>query len=291
MELQTLRNFLAIAREGNITHAAKALHISQPSLSRQLLALEQELGCELYERNHSGIVLTDYGMMLARYATSIVDLADKAKSDITTAARDVSGSVHIGAGETRMMDYLADAMNATRKKYPLVSFAIYAGSTEDLMNGLIRGQYDFLLECEVRDHKKLNVLKFPETDTWGVLARQDSKFGSMKNVTPEDLIGEDLIGSRQGNKLNIKRWAGRCYGQYNFVANYSLPLNGRFLVRRGVGSMLTYEDLFDANSENGLCFVPFEPRLESVQGLVWRNVTLTKPAQAFLDTLQEMLAE
>ena len=152
MELRTLRYFLAVAQEGNITNAAKRLHVTQPTLSRQLADLEKELGRELYTRNHGGIELTAHGAMLYTYAESIIDLAEKAEADISLPAKTVSGSVHVAAGETKAMRYLVAAMARVREEYPGIDFQMYSGTTADLMDGLVRGQYDFLLECELQQH-------------------------------------------------------------------------------------------------------------------------------------------
>ena len=175
MELRTLRYFLAVVQEGNITNAAKRLHVTQPTLSRQLADLEKELGRQLYTRGHDGIVPTEHGIMLASYAESILDLAEKAEADISFPAKTVSGSVHIATGETKAMRYLTRAMISVRQKFPGIDFQLYSGTTADLMDGLVRGQYDFLLECDLQTHVNLNLLELPDPDAWGLVAKRDDR--------------------------------------------------------------------------------------------------------------------
>ena len=177
VELRTLEYFLAVAREGNISNAAKALHITQPTLSRQLSSLEKEFGRELYTRGPKGIELTDQGSILCRYAESIVELARKAEEDMLPSERSIGGTVHIGAGESQAMTLIAQAMDEVRRTYPAVDFAIHSGTTAELKDGLVRGFYDVMLECEMREHAKMNTMHLPVTDVWGAVALRDSAVG------------------------------------------------------------------------------------------------------------------
>ena len=188
MELRTLRYFLAVVQEGNITNAAKRLHVTQPTLSRQLADLEKELGRQLYVRGHAGIDPTEHGVMLANYAESIIDLAEKAEADISLPAKTVSGSVHIAAGETKAMRYLTCAMMLVREEYPGIDFQMYSGTTADLMDGLVRGQYDFLLECDLQTHVNLNLLELPEPDVWGLVVRRADPLASHSTIQVEDVL-------------------------------------------------------------------------------------------------------
>ena len=197
MELRTLEYFLAVAREGNISNAAKALHITQPTLSRQLSSLEKEFGRELYTRGPKGIELTDQGSILCRYAESIVELARKAEEDMLPSERSIGGTVHIGAGESQAMTLIAQAMDEVRRTYPAVDFAIHSGTTAELKDGLVRGFYDVMLECEMREHAKMNAMRLPVTDVWGALALRDSAVGRLEGIAPSDLAGQGIIASRQ----------------------------------------------------------------------------------------------
>ena len=294
MELRSLKYFLAVAQEGNITNAAKRLHITQPTLSRQLADLERELGRQLYTRGHAGIDLTEHGTMLVAYASSIVDLADKAEADIKLPSRTVSGSVHIAAGETKAMDLLAQAMMKVREEYPGIDFQLHSGTTEDLMDGLVRGQYDFLLECELQPHVNMNVLKLPEPDVWGVVTLRSDPLAQLASVRPEDVAGRKLITSRQGTKVGpLRDWLGAYAKDADVVATYGLSMNAKWLIRRGFGIAFAYDQLLNSPSEQAqtdLVFVPLEPRIESHHGLVWRKVMPTRQAQVFLDALKEIVS-
>ena len=290
MEIRTLKYFLAVIQEGSLSRAAESLHVTQPTLSRQLASLEDELGRQLYDRSHAGISLTDYGIMLAQYAESIVELADKAQEEISLPTMNVSGSVHIAAGETALMGIFVQAMKRIHEQYPLVDFQLYSGTTADLMDGLVRGRYDFLLECEVRAHVNLNSLILPNRDTWGIAMRRDDPLATNTFVTAEDLAGRQLITSRQAMARSpLREWFGNLADTVDVVATYDLPSNARWLIEGGFGIAFTYEKLISTNTSNVLTFVPLEPHIESKQGIIWRKSPLTRQAQIFLDTLQEIV--
>lgn len=292
MELRTLRYFIAVVREGSITAAAKSLHVTQPTLSRQLAALEDELGHILYQRNRQGIELTEQGVILRRYAESILALADKAEEEIALPTHSIAGKVHIAAGETQAMELIARAMGRTQAEYPGITFEIYSGNTADLMDNFVHGFYDFFLECELRSHVDLHTMALPHRDVWGLLIRRAGPLGSLSAIRPDDLMGQSLIVSRQGGKVGgLYEWLGDTADSTTVRAVYNLPLNTKFLVREGVGSAFTYEGLFEASDQGDLKFVPLDPPLVSTPGIVWRKTLPTRQAQAFLDKLREVCAE
>lgn len=292
MELRTLRYFLAVVREGSITAAAKSLHVTQPTLSRQLGALEDELGHGLFQRGRGGTELTEQGVILCRYAESILALVDKAEEEIALPSHSIAGKVHIAAGETQAMELIARAMERTQAAYPGITFELYSGNSADLMDNFVRGFYDFFLECEIRSHVDMHTMRLPHRDVWGLLVRRDGPLGSLDTVTPDDLRGQPLIVSRQGGKVGgLYEWLGDAVEDTAVHAVYNLPLNSKFLVREGVGSAFTYEGLFEASALGDLKFVPLEPALVSIPGLVWRKVLPTRQAQAFLDALREVCEE
>lgn len=292
MELRTLRYFIAVVREGSITAAAKSLHVTQPTLSRQLAALEVELGHALYQRNRQGIELTEQGVILRRYAESILALADKAEEEIALPTHSIAGKVHIAAGETQAMELIARAMERTQAEYPGIAFEIYSGTSADLMDNFVRGFYDFFLECELRSHVDMHTMKLPHLDEWGLLVRRDDPLANLAAVTAAELVGHPLISSRQGVKVGVLgQWLGGLAEKMDVRATYNLPLNAKFLVRQGLGAAFTYRGLFEANAMSDLAFVPLSPALESTQGIVWRKTLPTRQAQAFLGKLREVCAE
>lgn len=307
MEIRVLNYFLAVAREGSFSDAAKALHVTQPTLSRQLSTLEDELGRRLFVRGKNGVTLTEQGVMLRRYAESIVSLAEKAEEEIALPAKSVSGNVHIAAGETRAMELLAKAMDMVLREYPEITFKLYSGTTSDLMDGLVKGRFDVMLECELHAHVDMNVMRLPSRDRWGVVTRADSPLARLDRIRPHDLRGIPLLTSRQGMKAaGLREWAGDALDEYRTVAEYGLSLNGRFLVKQGLCSALVYEGLIEdeqaphptesprpdehrpsnrPSSPDTLVFLPLDPPVESQHGVVWRKTLPTKQTQVFLDKL------
>lgn len=246
---------------------------------------------QLYERTRTGVRLTEHGTLLARHAQSICDMTAKAIEEVSLPPATVEGPVHIAAGETRLMGVLAQAMVRVRKEYPGITFELYSGTTSDLMDGFTRGRYDFLLECELQYRDNVNALVLPERDVWGIVARKDSALGSRELITPDSLVGVDIIGSRQGIGLGLRRWAGECFDRFSLVGCYDLPRNAEFLVREGLGVMFIYEGLPEPDESSDLRFIPLHPRLESTQGLIWHKTLPTKQAQVFLDAMRQIVGE
>lgn len=285
MELRVLRYFCAVADGRSITDAAKSLHVTQPTLSRQLAQLEDELGTPLFSRGRRGIELTERGVVLYRYARNIIDLADKAEEEVAAPARAVSGTVHIGAGETRAFSLVARACANVRTKFPNVTFDIHDGTSSDLWDNFVRGHYDVLLDCDSGLNTDFNQIALPIHDVWGVIVRRDDPIAILDVVCPHDLVGREVIVSGQGMRSAMGRWVDGAFDRMRIVSTYGLPLNSRLLVVEGVGVMLTYGGLVDEMGSEGLCFRPLSPRLEAHHKVLWRKTTPTKQAQAFLDEL------
>lgn len=293
IETRLLKYFLAVAQEGSVSNAAKTLHVTQPTLSRQIAALEDKLDRQLFTRNSKGLELTEHGAILRRYAEEIVSLVDKAIEEVSLSNQSTTGVVHIAVGETKVVSYIARAICEVQKDYPNIEFKFYSGTSAEIMDNMTRGNYDFFLECELQAHVNMNVLKIPEADTWGVLTRKDCSLSKLDAITPIDLVGHPLIVSRQGlmKRGKLAEWAGKYADSYNMRAEYSLPLNLKFLVGEGVGSAIVYEGLIDTPPESELAFVPLDPPIVSHQGIIWRKTMPTKQAQIFLDRLQQVISQ
>ncbi|MGI6230547.1 MAG: LysR family transcriptional regulator [Tractidigestivibacter sp.] len=289
MELRTLRYFVALVDEGTVTGAAKALHVTQPTLSRQLAQLEREMGRPLFERGHAGIELTEAGVTLNRHARRILELAEKAEEEVAAPTSAVSGVVHIGAGETKAIALLARAMERTRKRYPSVTFDVHDGTADALMDDFLHGYFDVLLECDTQPHSDLNVLELPVGDVWGVYVKEDSPLARLDVVTADDLVGTPVILSSQGNHRTFGAWAGERLSQMDVAATYSLPLNARFLAEEGMGALVSYGGLVDDRDRSSLVFRELSPRLEAKHGVLWRKVRPTRQTQAFLDELKAVV--
>lgn len=290
MELRVLKYFKAVADAGSITDAAKALHVTQPTLSRQLSQLETELGTVLLTRGKAGIGLTDQGVILYRYAESIIALADKAEEEVAAPSSAVSGVVHIGAGETQGFSCVARTCANMRKKYPNVSFDIHDGNSAILWDGFVRGQYDILLDCDSGPNADFNQIELPMGDCWGVVMRSDDPLASLKAIGPKDLEGRDVIVSGQSLKRSVSKWAGPSLERMEVASTYGLPLNSRLLVEEGVGIMLAYGGLVDQMASERLCFRPLEPKLEARHKILWRKTLPSKQTQVFLEELKALIA-
>lgn len=291
MELRVLRYFLTVAQQGNITSAARLLHITQPTLSRQIRDLEEELGHPLFERNSHSISLTPEGLLLRRRAEEILDLVQKTEVELAQPDSVVAGDVYVGAGETIGAHFLTQAACILRKKYPDVHFHIFSGDGVDVCERLDKGLLDFGLLFDPVDQKKYSALRLPHQDVWGVLLRRDSPLAQKDAVSPEDLAGQSLIVSRQ----TLKRpffldWFGKNTEELNIVGTYNLIFNGSLMVEDGMGCAFSLAGLVNVSSPTGLCFRPLEPRVEANIYLVWKkHQVFSRAAEKYLEELRRLI--
>ena len=276
MELRVLKYFLAVAREENLTRAAALLHLTQPTLSRQLMQLEEELGVQLFHRSRYHIVLTDEGMLLRRRAQELVDLAEQTEREFACRETELMGEMSIGAGESRSMSFLSRAMVSFRTLYPKVTFRIFSANADDVKERLDMGILDMGLLTEPVDVGKYAFCRMREKDLWGVLVRADSPLAAMEAVTPQDL--EDvplLISGREIVQRELASWFGERWEKLQIAATFNLVLNAANMVRCGVGTALC----FDLNTAfDDLRFLPLSPRMETGTVLVWKKDQILTPA-------------
>ena len=228
MELRVLRYFLAVAREESISDAAEFLHITQPTLSRQLMDLEEELGKQLLIRGKRNrkIMLTEDGMRLRKRAEEIVALADKTEAKFLAADDAVSGDVYIGCGESDAMRIIAKTAVKLRRDYPEIHFHLYSGNAEDVSERMEKGLLDFGIFITSANIDKYDYLKLPAYDTWGLIMRKSDKLAAKDFITPQDLEGLPLIMSRQALvQEDIGRWSKKQIQNLNVVATYNLVYN------------------------------------------------------------------
>lgn len=281
MELRVLRYFLAVAWEENITRAAALLHITQPTLSRQLSQLEEELGVTLFRRSRHSIVLTEEGQLLRRRAEEIVALADKTTRELTHQEAELTGEVAIGCGETQSMSVLSQQIRAFRQTHPQVRFRIYSANADDIKARLEKGLLDLGLLTEPVEIGRYSFLRMPRKDRWGVLLPKDHPLAGQTGVTPRDLVGLPLLVSgRETVRAEVASWFGEAYDRIEIAATYNLILNAANMVKNGVGVALCFylENLSDA-----LAFVPLAPKLETGTVLAWKkDLTSSGAAAVFL---------
>ena len=290
MELRVLQYFLAVAREQNISAAAQSLHLTQPTLSRQLRELEEELGKQLMVRGNRKITLTQEGMLLRKRAEEILELVDRAEREVMRSDDAVSGDIYIGTGETDGVRQIARAANRLQACYPGIRFHIVSGDAVDVCERLDKGLLDFGVLLGDIDKTKYHYMELPMKDTWGVLMRRDSPLAHRESVSPRDLWDKPLILSRQvDNKSGLYRWLRREPSELHTVATYNLIYNASLMVDEGMGYAFTLDKLVNTTGSN-LCFRPLKPRLELGMYLVWKKSQIfSRAMELFLEQLQENL--
>ncbi|MFV0400020.1 MAG: LysR family transcriptional regulator [Oscillospiraceae bacterium] len=293
MELRILRYFLALAREESISAAAEFLHLTQPTLSRQLMDLEQELGTKLFTRGKRKITLTGEGMLLRKRAEEIIDLVDKTEAELLTPDDIISGDIYIGGGETCAMRRVAKVMREITDEHPSVHFHLFSGNAEDVTERLDKGLLDFGILIQPTNLEKYNSLRFPAVDTWGVLMRKDSLLAKKAAIRPQDLWDVPLLASRQRLvSSDITKWIKKDYEKLNLVATYNLIYNASLLVDEGVGYALCLDGLVNTTGDSNLCFRPLEPRLEAHLDIVWKKYQVfSKAAELFLSRVRTAFGE
>lgn len=292
MELRVLQYFLAVAREQSISAAAQSLHLSQPTLSTQLKAMEEELGKQLLIRGTKGsrrVTLTEEGMILRKRAEEILSLVHRTEEEITHSDETIVGDVYIGTGETDIVRFFAGAAKKIQKQYPDIHFHISSGNAEYVLESLDKGLIDFGLLFSGVDTQKYQSIPVPMKDTWGVLMRRDSPLARKESICPEDLWDKPLIVSQQrGDEQYLSQWMKKELSKQNVVATYNLVFNASLLVDEGLGYAICFDKLINTTGSN-LCFKPFSPKLEASAWIVWKKYQVfSKAARTFLECLQDL---
>ena len=291
MELRVLRYFLAVAREQSITAAAETLHITQPTLSKQLRELEEELGKKLFTRGNRKITLTEEGMFLRKRAQEIVELADKTEADFAAGVGSISGDIFIGSGETGAVRYLGRTLYKMRSRYPGIRFHLFSGNGEDVSDRLDKGLIDFALFVGMTDLKKYDYLKLPYHHRWGLILRRDDPLAAHEAVTPEMLMNVPILCSRQALIQNeLSGWLGRPFEELNPAGTYNLIYNAAIMVEEGLGCAVCIDKLLDTSGESAVCFRTFEPAIDAELFIAWKKYQFFSAAAGkFLEMLQQEL--
>ncbi len=293
MEIRVLKYFLAVAREGSITGAANSLHLTQPTLSRQLQELEKELKQKLLIRGKYKVTLTPEGMILRKRAEEIIDMVEKTEAEFSSISDTISGDIYIGGGESDSMKYIAEIIREIQSEFFGIKFHIYSGNAEDVTEKLDKGLLDFGILIQPVDVSKYDHITLPEKDVWGVIMRKDNPLSQKKNIKLEDLLKVPLLASRQMSPKYSKDsgfldWFGDKYEELNITATYNLVYNAAVMVKAGVGNAISLDKLADTSKESELCFRPLCPQLESGLDIVWKKYQVFSPAaKLFLEKLHE----
>lgn len=291
MEIRVLKYFLAVAREGSITGAANSLHLTQPTLTRQLQDLEKELGCQLLIRGKHKVTLTAEGIILRKRAEEIVEMVEKTEAEFKTQQDTISGDIYIGGGETDSMKYIAEIIKQIQDEYPEIKFHIYSGNAEDVTEKLDRGLLDFGVLIQPIDLSKYDNITLPEKDVWGIIIRKDNPLALKNVIKLEDLMNIPLLASRQmspkySRDSGFLDWFGDKFEALNITATYNLVYNAAIMVKAGIGAAVTLDKLANTSNESELCFRPLSPKLESGLDIVWKKQQVFSPAaKLFLERL------
>ena len=295
MEIRTLRSFLAVAREGNVTRAARLLHITQPALSRQLSELEREMGCALLIREPRGVTLTDEGMHLRKRADEIVSLADRTELELRSPVTEIEGDVWVGGGETRTMELVARTMRGMSAQHPGVRLRLHSGNADDVIERVDKGLLDFGLIIGRQPDSRFESLLLPGHERWGILVRRDDPLASLEQVSTEQLAGRRLIVSDQSEDAGtppegLERILGAVSGQV--VATYTLLYNASLLVEQDVGIALCLDGIVSPGEGTPFAFVPTttQPTIET--HLIWKRfVPQSRACELFLRELRACCGE
>ncbi len=277
MELRTMRYFLAAAREENMTRTAEILHVTQPTLSKQIQSLEDELGKKLFIRHSFRIELTEEGILLRKRAEDLVKMADKILGEFLMLDDVVGGDIYFGLAESYQIRFLAAEIKKFKNICPDLHYHITSGDTEQVTEKLDRGVIDFAVLAETPNISKYDYLTFPEADTWGLIIPANSELSEKKEITVDDLIGLPLFCSEQGWRRDIAKWQPERINDLRLEGSFRLSYNGSLFVREGLGYLLTLEHLVDTSEGSGLVFRPLYPELETKIYLIWRKYQVFTP--------------
>ena len=293
MEIRTLRSFLAVAREGNVTRAARQLHITQPALSRQLSELERELGCELLIREPRGVTLTEEGMILRKRADEIVSLADRTEREVRSPMAEVEGDVWIGGGESRAMQLIARIAAEFKVVHPGIRFRIHSGNGVDVLERVDKGLLDFgVVFGEGLDDDRHESIKLPHEDRWGVLMLRNHPLAERESITLDDLRGERLVvsgeidGATDRDSLSQHRVPLQgC----DIAATYTLLYNGSLFVEEGLGIALCFDGIVRTGEGTPFAYAPLEDVPPVSSYLIWKRYqSFSRPCDLFLRSVQEL---
>ncbi len=292
MDIRVLKYFVAIVQSESIIDASSALHITQPTLSRQIMELEKELNTKLFVRGkrNKKIVLTDDGKLLYNRACDLIELFNKVELEFILDKSCFLGDIHIGCGETQVISYAAKTIVVLSKKYPNIKYHLHSGNGEDVSERLRKGLLDFGFFIEPFDKGEYNFIELPKKDIWGLLVKGSSNLAKKDFIEARDLLDIPLISSRQFLVKNlISGWLGYDYDKLNIVGTYNLLYNASILVEEGFGNALCLGGVVNTNGRN-LCFIPLKPELKVGVILAWKkNTSLSKCARVFLLEFQKQL--
>lgn len=272
MEIRVLRYFLTVAREEGINRAAEVLHITQPTLSRQLSQLEEEMGVRLFHRGAKKITLTNEGILLRRRAEEILSLVERTQQELTGQDELVEGRIVIGGGEMAAMQVLPEIIEGFREKYPLVTFDIFTGNADLVKEQMEKGLIDIGVLLEPIDIERFDFIRMKGKERWGVLMRPDDPLAKKEAVSAKDLEHVPLILPRRGNVKNeVSNWLGNSFQEQQVLFTSNLATNGALMVQRGLAYSLVIEGAIPFWDKEKIAYRPLSPELTANSVLAWKK--------------------
>lgn len=292
MEIRVLRYFLTVVREEGINRAAEVLHITQPTLSRQLAQLEDEVGVKLFHRGSRKITLTDEGILLRRRAEEILSLVDRAEQELMEQDIKVEGRIVIGGGELAAMRELPDLIASFREKYPLVTFDLFTGNADLVKEQMEKGLIDIGVLLEPVDMEKFDFIRLKGRERWVVLMRPDDPLAQKESIRAEDLKDAPLILPRRTNVQNeAVNWLGDSFRESQVIFTSNLATNGALMVQRGLAYSLVIEGALPFWDKENIIFRPFFPELTANSVFAWKKQQPFSPAVSkFIDHMKCFLS-
>lgn len=293
MELRVLRYFLTVVREENITRAAEVLHMTQPTLSRQLSQLEDELGVRLFQRGTRHITLTNEGLLLRRRAEEIVSLADKAERELIEQSELLEGEISLGCGELESVKLLAGLLEGFTARHSGVRFELFTGTADIIRDRMDRGLTDIGLLLEPVSIEKYEFIRLDVLERWVAVMRPDDPLASRESVTAADLARRPLIMvMREAIRNEVASWFGEHFSRLDIRCTINLSTNASVLARCGYGICVVVEGSLPYLDRSELVCVPLSPALSSTSVLAWKRGAPQSPAAArFIEYARRMLSE
>ncbi len=270
MELRVLTYFLTVAREKTISKAAEVLHLSQPTLSKQLKELEEELGVTLFTRGNRFITLTEDGIYLMNRGKEILSLVDSTMTNLTK-NEVISGQITIGGGETQAFEFLSHILHKLRDNYPEINIHLYSGNADDVLEKIDKGLLDFGLVIDPVEKQKYEYIRLPLIDSWGILVNNSHPLAKQKIVQPQDIQQTPLLISNQSFVDNqLSEWFGGNIEHLNVIGTYNLLYNASLLAKENIASVLCIDGIVNTTNTT-LIFIPFSPPLTANISIVWKK--------------------
>lgn len=272
MEIRVLRYFLTVVREEGINRAAEVLHITQPTLSRQLSQLEEEVGVKLFHRGAKKITLTSEGILLRRRAEEILALVDRTERELIEQDALIEGRIVIGCGELAAVQVLSELIESFREKYPQVTYDLFTGNADLVKEQMEKGLIDIGVLLEPIDMDKFDFIRLTGKERWGVLMRPDDPLAAKEAISPKDLEGLSLILPRRTNVRNeLSNWFGESLKNTQILFTSNLSTNGAIMVEKGLACSLVIEGSVPFCDKEKIAYRPLSPELTSNSVLAWKK--------------------